>query len=239
MTNLIISDRKSKESNLIYLKDSLSDFVKTTGCETSLALDGSRCVLTIKSSDYYEDIIRAEAIIKVAEIIAINYKYDFFKDYVKIGGLSSVETEILFTGLIAADLDEDKRYTYEKTKDLEEIAIDGIFNFRLLPLRKKWQDVAEYIPTSFINSQLREFVSFLIENRRKTIYVENGLVYDGHYRRLKRSDLIPDSNVKLLKEVLLSNSGEIRLSGSLPKEDERFLREYYSDRIYFSNGYYN
>ena len=100
--------------------------------------------------------------------------------------------------LIAADLDEDKRYTFEKIKNFEDIAVDGIFNFRLQPLKKKWKEVAECIPTCFLREQLKEFISYLVENKRKRVYVDQGKVYDSHYRRLKRSSLLDGENARII-----------------------------------------
>jgi hypothetical protein len=136
--------------------------------------------------------------------------------------------------LIAADLEEDKKYSFDKLKCFKEIAIDGIFNFRLKPLKRKWQDVVSYIPTCFLNSQLKDFLSYLLENKTKRVYVDNGRVYDWHFRRLKRSNLLDCDQVKILREVILSNCGEVELSGELPKDDEYYLKEYYADKLFFS-----
>jgi hypothetical protein len=69
------------------------------------------------------------------------------------------------------------------------------------------------------------------------VYVDSGKVYDSHYRRLKRSSLLDGEGVKIIREILLSNCGEVELNGSLPKEDEYYLKEFYSDKIIFSSGY--
>ena len=151
--------------------------------------------------------------------------------------MSTVEKEILLTSLIAADLDDDKRYAFDRIKHFRDIAVDGIYNFRLKPLKKKWEDIVSYIPTCFMNEQLKEFISYLLENKKKRVYVDSGKVYDSHYRRLKRSSLLDGEGVKIIREVLLSNCGEVELNGSLPKEDEYYLKEFYSDKIIFSSGY--
>ena len=75
------------------------------------------------------------------------------------------------------------------------------------------------------------------ENKKKRVYIDNGRVYDSHYRRLKRSSLLDGDGVKIIREVLLSNCGEVELSGSIPKDDEFYLKEFYNDKIFFSNRY--
>ena len=62
-------------------------------------------------------------------------------------------------------------------------------------------------------------------------------MYDSHYRRLKRSSLLEGDEIKIVREVLLSNCGEVELSGAIPKEDEYYLKEFYTDKIFFSSGY--
>jgi hypothetical protein len=154
-------------------------------------------------------------------------------------GLSKEEKEILFAGLIAADLDDDKKYSFERLKLYTDMPIDGIFNFRLSPLKNKWKDIVQYVPVGFMNTQLKEFVTFLIENKKKRVYVDCGKVYDSHYRRLKRTSLLEGDGVKIVREVLLSNCGEIELCGEIPKEDEYYLKEFYSDKIIFSQNFYS
>ena len=78
-----------------------------------------------------------------------------------------------------------------------------------------------------------------MENKKKRVYIDDGKVYDAHYRRLNRSELLGGDKVKIVREVLLSNCGGIEVSGKIPEEDEFYLKEYYSDNITFSTKYTN
>ena len=235
MTSITITENQCGAENLTYVQSSVGELFNHAGCSARLENFDGRVFLYVNCPEYYSDIIRAEIADKVAEIIAIKYKYRYFKGVLRVGGLSSIEREILFASLIAADLDDDKRYTFDRIKNSRQIAIDGTYNFRLRPLKKKWQDVADCIPQCFLNTQLKEFISYLLENKNKRVYVDNGKVYDNHYRRLKRSNLLDGETAKIIREVLLSNCGEVELSGDIPKEDEFYLKEYYSDKIIFSS----
>ncbi|MBO5928095.1 MAG: hypothetical protein J6Q32_04505 [Clostridia bacterium] len=236
MTILKISEKEINSSNLEYVVSSLQDFVKGAGCKFNLLANQSRCLLHVDCEEYFKDIIKTEILIKIAEIVAINYKYTFFKKEIIFSGLCEREKEILLVALIAADLEEDKRYVYEKIKGLSEIAIDGVFNFRLRNLKKKWKEVSDYVPSGFFNTELKEFIRFLLENRKKAVYLENNNVYDYHYRKLTRTKLLPNKTLPLLKEIILSNCGEIRLLSDLKGEDEKYIKDYYKDKITFSNG---
>lgn len=231
---ITITENVSSEGNLLYVQSAMSEFCECAGCSTRLKRINDRAVLTINVSDCYKEIIRTEIADKIAEIIAIKYKYDFFKQELFISGLKSIEKEILLTSLIAADLDDDKKYSYNRLMAFNNFDIDGVYNFRLKPLKKKWQDVVSYIPNCFLTDQLKEFVKFLLENKKKRVYVDGGRVYDSHFRRLKRCSLLGGEEVQIVREVLLSNCGVIELSGNIPKDDEKYLKEYYTDKIIFS-----
>lgn len=237
MTRITLTDNENKINNLTYIKNSLSELFSRAGATAELDVADKRARLAVEFPDYYADIVRAEISDKLGEVIAINYKYDFFKNLIRVAGLSETENEILFASLIAADLPEDKRYSADKFKDVTDAAVDGVFNFRLQPLKKKWKDVASYMPDVFVNSQLKDFILYLLENKKKRVYVSNGKVYDAHYRRLKRCDLLSGGGATITREVILSNCGEVELSGKVDAQDEKYLKEYYGDKIFFSSDY--
>ena len=74
-------------------------------------------------------------------------------------------------------------------------------------------------------------------DKKKKVYIDGEKVFDTHFRRLKRTDLLGGENVKIIREVLLSNCGEIELSGNIPSDDEKYLKEFYGDKITFSQRY--
>lgn len=235
--NLTESDKNQK--NLYYLQSSLSELFINTRCSLNNNDGENRAKLLINCPDEYEDIVRAEIIDKVAEIIVIKYKYDFFKKNLSISGLSGLEKEILLASLISADLFDDKRYTIDRLKNQEEIAVDGIFNFRLKPLKHKWEDVSSYMPSCFTSKQLKDFITYLLEGKKKRVYIDQGKVYDGHFRRLKRSALLDGEEGKIIREILLSNCGEVEIAGQISSVDEKYIKEFYKDKIFFSTGYYS
>lgn len=236
MVQIRITEKDFNQENLLYIQTGIGEFLSNAGCSVYLCSHSGRATLTVNCSECYSEVVRGEIADKAAEIISIKYKYEYFKKQLLIGGLSETEKEILIAGLIAADLEEDKKYSFERLKCFKEIAIDGIFNFRLKPLKRKWQDVVSYIPTCFLNTQLKDFLTYLLENKTRRVYVDNGRVYDSHFRRLKRSNLLDGEEVKILREIILSNCGEVELSGEIPKDDERYLKEYYADKLYFSKS---
>ena len=236
MTEICITDGAAGLNGLRYIKDSVAELTAKTGAEVRLSSQGSRNRLCFNCPEYYSDILAAEVADRVAEVVAVGYKYEYFKSAIKISGLCGTEREILFASLIAADLAEDKKYAFDRVKASTETAIDGVFNFRLKPLKNKWKDIAEYMPSCFVGAQLKEFVTFLLENKRKRAYIDDRKVYDNYYRRLKRCALLGGGEGEIVREVILSNCGEVEIRGDIPPTDEKYLREFYGDRVYFAQN---
>ena len=237
MTKICITDGATGINGLKYIKDSMSELTAKTATSVALTTRNNRAALSFDCPEYYADIFQAEVADRIAEVIVVGYKYEYFKQAVKVAGLGSTEREILIASLIAADLPEDKKYAFDRIKTIKEAAIDGVFNFRLKPLKAKWRDVADYMPACFLSSQLKEFVTFLLENKKKRTYIDDRKVYDNYYRRLKRSTLLGGGDGEIIKEVLLSGCGEVEIRGDIPSTDEKYLKEFYGDRIYFTQSY--
>ena len=186
MESIVVTESALSEDNVLYMQNTLSELFSHAGCTTGYAVADDRVRLTVNCPEEFKEIVRAEVCDRAAEIAVVRYKYEFFKENLFITGLSAVEKEILFAGLIAADLPDDKRYAFKRYNEQEEIALDGVYNFRLPPLKKKWKDVADYMPKVFIGAQLKEFISYMLEDRKKRVYVSGDKVYDAHYRVLRR-----------------------------------------------------
>ena len=145
MTQISVTENQNNKNNLFYVQSSLAEVFSQAGCTVKIVESDKRCVLIINCPEEYKDIIRVEVSDKVAEVISIRYKNDFFKKTVTIEGLSEIEREILLAGLIAADLEEDKKYAFDRIKNDQCIVIDGIYNFRLKQLKKKWLEITQSI----------------------------------------------------------------------------------------------
>lgn len=239
MSQITITEKVANERNLLYVQTGLSEILNNTDCKIISSKVADRARICVLCPDEYYQVLRMEILDMVSEIITVGYKYNFLKSQVKVSGLNESEKEILLTSLIAADFYDDKRWTFDRYKDCEEISIDGVYNFRLEPLRRKWRDVASYMPNVFLSEQLKDFISYLLENKKRRAFIDDGRVYDHRYKRLKRCNLMDYKSLRTLREVLLSNCGEVELSGKIPVEDEKYLKEFYGDKIIFSNDNYS
>ncbi len=242
MSEIKITESIIRKENIHYVYDTLCDLVSQMFAKHEIKVDNSRCEYIADVPNEYTDIFYEEIKDKIADVISVNYKNAFFKKYVKTTGLTAVEKELLLTALISADVEEDKKYVFKKLEGFKDFAIDGIFNFRMKPLKEKWNEIAGYIPPTFTASDVTNFITYLIKDKKnKQVYVDNGEVYDRRYNLLKRRKLLSSDGgeCSVVKEILLSGAGVIKLGSPLPVEEEKYLKIFFGDRITFDKGYYN
>ena len=200
--------------------------------------DSERCFYTATVTDANAELFRRSLEDKIADVIAVNYKYEYFKRFIRPSGLTAVEYDLLLSALIAADIEEDKRYVLSRLS--APYAIDGSFLFLMKPLKKKWKEVVGYVPSYFNERELKDFIAYIVgEKRGRRVYVAHGGVFDGHYNKLFRSSLAGGGDIRTVKEVLLSSSGEVELDCKLKEVEEYYLKEFFGDKIFFRKGYFS
>lgn len=242
MREIRVTESALKCKNLIYLQTALVDIVEQINANFQILNDANRCEYNITIPEGYYDIFSVELKDKIADIIAVNYKYCFFKRNLKITGLSSLDKEVLLTALIAADIDEDKKYVLKKLRYFSEYAIDGIFNFRMKPLKEKWKEIISYVPSGFTDSQLKDFIGYLLKDKTgRRVYIEGSSVYDKRFNKLSRVSLLTSDSgqLRILKEILLSGAGEVELLNPISPSEGDYLKEYYGDKVTFNPSFYS
>ena len=241
MREIKITESSLRYDNLVYVKNSLVDISEQINAIINLQNYKNRCELVIRFPDEYCEIFLLEIRDRLADVIAINYKHKFFKKRIKFSGLSEIESELLITSLISADVDEDKKYAVKKLKGYSEYSLDGIFNFRMKPLKEKWKEIAGYIPPSFTKNQLKDFINYLIKDKKgKRVYIDGGKVYDKRFNLLTRNKLLSldSGELNIVKEVLLSGAGEVELCSPVSKLEDKYLKEFYESKVFLSDGYF-
>lgn len=242
MKEIKITESSLRYDNLVYVNNSLKDIIDQINAKANLQNYKNRSELTISFPSEYQEIFLLEIRDRIADVIAVNYKHKFFKKRIKFSGLSEIESELLITSLISADVEEDKKYVIKKLKGFNEYALDGIFNFRMKPLMEKWKEIAGYIPPSFTKSQLKDFIGYLIKDKKgKRVYIDGGKVYDKRFNELNRNKLLTldSGNLNVVKEVLLSGAGEVELCSPVSQAESAYLKEYYSSKVFYSEGYFS
>lgn len=234
----LVTENAQRRVNIDYLKATLSRQIAAFGGSYQVGEQNGRCYFLAKIDKPHAKYFAPTLEDKLSDVIAIKYKYDYFKKNIRVGGLNDVEYELLLSAMISADIAEDKKYARLKFTS-SPYAIDGSFNFTMKPLLEKWEEIVGYIPTYFTRPQLKEFISYIIaEKKGNRVFVVGDSVYDSHYNLLCRANLTEDSDCHLLKEIILSDSSEVELSSPLPSDDEFYLKQFFGDKIFFNNQYH-
>ena len=75
------------------------------------------------------------------------------------------------------------------------------------------------------------------ETKGKRIRIEGNSVFDSSGNKLKKSTLLPNSQFLVFKEILLSSAKSLEIV-SLPssKEETKYIKEYFGDKILFNGS---
>lgn len=237
MIDFYITENSKNPANLAYVYSQLPKYLSLCSAKSLLSENEQSAKLSFCVDESYSSYLRRIAEDKVAEAIVINYKYQMFKKNLKVTGLSEKDKNILICSIISADFEDDKAYVKSKISSFDNYSMDGIFNFRLKPLKNKWQEIINYIPGYFNEFELEEFMKYLIgEYSENKIYIKNSAVFDKNYLKLNRSNLIDENNNEnhLIKDIILSSATQIECIGKLKEEEYAFLKKYYTNRVVFS-----
>ncbi len=237
MENILVSESCENSENILYIRNNISQIIFKDS-KDEIVSDRHRFCIKFNVDEKVIRLATKDIADKVADIIAIQYKYLYFQERLKIGGLNAFSKEILLTALISADLYEDKRYILSKFKYFNELAIDGFFNFRLDSLKRKWYEICSFIPEFFTERELKDFVLYLINEKTvRKVRVDGEKVYDRLGNRLRRATLTPGKNLLVFKELLLAGVNEVEIFALPSDEIEiKYLKDYFGDKILFNSG---
>ncbi|MBQ8309292.1 MAG: hypothetical protein IJX96_05610 [Clostridia bacterium] len=193
--------------------------------------DGEFTEIAVKTERAYCPYVRRFLEENAADVIAVGYKYAFLEKRLCLPLLSQKEKRLLITALVAADFKEDRSYVARRLYGFDNYSLDGVFHFRLQELKRRWEGVAEYVPTDMGASSLEGFLEFLTEDGENKLFVKDGRVYDEEYRPLSRSMLTGAETV--IGEILLGGAGRVYCFGEADKETTTFLKKYYGGKATF------
>ncbi len=228
MEQITVSERRENRTYITYIYNALANEVMRLGGKEELVFDTDRMAIVLHGANGDAVTLLKD---KIAEVIAIGYKYHFLTKNLH-ASLGKEETHVLYSALIAADLEGDKAYVRHKLDRLSECAIDGFYTFRLAPLREKWEKIIGYVPSSFCSRDLQKFCDFMVGESRLKVYVRGNEVFGDNFIPLHRRRLTGREDVKT--EIMLSDAGFVYCLGEVEGEVGDFLQKYYAERAIFS-----
>lgn len=233
--NYSVSERIERKRNLDYIVNASIEPLRKLGAVINFEKTSDRAVLNINLPDEYARLFEQIVADKIADVIAVNYKYEYFKKHIRTVGVDDLDYEMLIAAIISADLDDDKAYILNSAISPQDFSIDGFFNFRLRPLKEKWAEIVTYIPTYFNREKLYEFISYIIcEKKDKLGVVCDGKVYDRRYNRMLKNFLAGDvKEGAIAREIILCGFSEIALNSKISEIDEKYLVRFFGEKIFF------
>ena len=200
-----------------------------TDCD--LCSVGDHTEVAFKTERAYCPYVRKFAEENIADVIAVGYKYAYFEKRLVLPLLSKKEKRLLLTALVAADYREDRAYALKRLVGFQKYCVDGVYYFRLRELTKRWEGIAQYVPTDMSAASLDGFLEFLTEDGEGKLFIKGGKVYDEEYRLLSRSVLTGAETT--VGEIILSGVERVYCFGETDRETAAFLRKYYGNKAVF------
>ena len=179
----------------------------------------------------YSPYVRRFAEENIADVLAVGYKYAYFEKHLTLPLLTPKQKRLLFTALVAADYAEDKSYALRRLRGAKEYSVDGVYHFRLRGLVRRWEEIADYIPTDMGESSLNGFLDFLTEDGEGKLFLKGGKVYDEEYRPLSKSALTGEESP--ICEILLGGAERVYCFGETDRETKAFLQRFYGSKAVF------
>lgn len=196
-----------------------------------LTKDGETTEIALKTERAYCPYVRKYAEENIADIIAVGYKYAFFEKRLPLPMLTPLKKRVLLTALVAADLKEDRAFIAKRVKGFERYCLDGLFHFRLSDLKRRWEEIADYVPTEMGEVSMNGFLEFLAEDGEGKVFLKTGKVYDEDYRPLSKSLLTGVESP--IGEILLSGAESVYCFGEADADTRAFLKKYYGEKAIF------
>ncbi len=237
MKTLRITETASRK-RLGLITASLSQIFRVAGVRERYDDGDSTASLILEIPEHYLEFVFAEVREKLADLIAVGYKYDFFMQNTQFWGLTFEQKELFLTAVIAADYPEDRRFAQRAITLSEEISVDGIYHFKLQKLTEKWQEIASCLPSYFGEEIYRSFMQYLIDDfSDSSVYLVGEAVYDKRYGKRNLSLLLSEKNdPNPAQEILLCCGKNVHVVGEKESSAMPFIKDFYGKNVRFFSG---
>ena len=84
MSFIKVTDSGESKSNMFYLHSQITPLVNRLNGKSEINCEKDRCVYKLWIDKTYTGFIRAEIEDRIADVVAVNYKYQFFKQNINI-----------------------------------------------------------------------------------------------------------------------------------------------------------
>lgn len=220
------------------VRDSLSQIFRVAGVKARYEEGDCAASLLLEIPEHYLEFVFAEVREKLADVIAVGYKYDFLIQNTQFWGLSPQQKELFLTAVIAADYTEDRRFAQRAITLNEEISVDGFYHFKLQKLTEKWKEICACLPAYFGEEIYRSFMQYLIDDFSDSpVYLVGEIVYDKRYGKRNLSLLLSEKNQpNPAQEILLCCGKNVHVVGDAESSAIPFVKDFYGKNVRFYSG---
>lgn len=207
--------------------------LKVKSCSGLIALKESakRLNLSIACENKYKNDIVIVLKDCITEIFLTVVKRGYLSEKLNTLHLKHEAFKILLHTLVAFDRDMEKEIIIRNLKFIDNLALDGLFNFKLFELKKRWDDIADLAVnnSSFLNNDetLNELLKFLMSsispkiNKLEVIKQKNQYFVSGEYLE-KSFEYSISSSEQLMMYLINIAPLELVLKGNF--EDDKLYK---------------
>lgn len=223
MFQLTVSVDSQKADWLYSIEDIIKN--KLNDCFAVSALNASGKRLYCAFGCEHENRARMLAAVKecLIEMYAVVVKFDYIKRNLPLC-LPSFRYELLLHTLVAFDRENERKLLYKSVRVQNGMALDGVFNFQLDELRRRWQEICELTKSNGIylhnDETYNELLRFLISAVNPKINKLTVKESDGKYSltgnfKNSRLDLNAKSSAELMYYLIDLAPLELVIDGGI------------------------
>lgn len=242
MSEYLISSNKTYTGFFQLLIKSLKNFKSSLKLNITIKkLCGRFYASVVCPENNYSDI---KILIKdmLRDIILINYKYVFFKKSLNIKISDKALESLFYTSITLYDREYDYELLNLNFAAEKELTVDGIFNFCLSELKKRWVTVAQILQDNFYSDNDRdaicEFIKHIIYSlpnklNEVNIYKKEDLYVflDGNGKSI--DEFISANGGELASKIIFVNPALINFYDCNDRQTMTFLKNIFNERIKF------
>ena len=190
-----VNIEKNNAHLLDYVKAQLDPKLEQIDAISTEPDDKFRSYYTLACSDTYRFQVRRALNAAVCEALSLGYKNVFVRRLLNVG-YDNFYQNVLVNTICKFDNEYDKQYVARIMADCSTLCMDGYYNFRMSPVKRKWQEISKLVcDNSFLlydNELIVELLQYLLDSltsRENTVSVS--LQNDGFTLYGKDGGVLP------------------------------------------------
>lgn len=224
-----VNIEKTNNHLLTYIKGQMEPALQQIdGISTELD-DEYRCYYTLACSDTYRFQIARAVASAVCEALSLGYKNVFMRNLLDVNS-DNFYQNVLVNTICIFDSEYDKQFVSRIMSDNATICLDGYYNFKMSPVKRKWYDVSKLVTdNNFILSDdelISEFLQYLLESMATKEATLSVSLCDDAFTLYNKDNKVLSKLKSLAKRVSVEEEAMLNIICHKPDK----LKVYYHDK---------